>query len=589
MRPSVDVLYEHDPILVQGDGDFIVQHWSGSGTPSDPFVIDRLNITVPGTCIVIKHTRAHFVIRCCYLASPDGPSGKGIVLEDVRNARIEGNRVVNKSQGIVVKSSVGCTVREDYVGGYDSTGVWVFNSRDTVVERCVIEGPSRGTVITASSSVTVATNTIDTAGVSLLLSSSSACNLTGNVVFGGGLFVEGQAAQHYAHTVEGNTVNRRSLGYYVGLYGADIDTNPCGQLFIVQCGNSRFYGGCLDHVAIGVYVLDSWKCTVESIRSSSNANATALVMHSYDITLEGALANRSGTGFEVVSSVECTIAGSEALNCTGTGISVASSVDTRVVNTTALGCATGLKAVGANGTEVRNCTFRENRGSGISIEWSGGVLVTDSTTLGNAGHGTELKACEDIDVLNCTSSWNGGNGISLLYCARCTVNSTRVHDNDDNGIRMRCVTSTVLYDNDVMRNGGFGIYLGVSCTDNLVYGNRIGWNTVANAADYGADNSWDNGSLGNWWDDYTGSGTYAIGGAAGSNDRFPHQLVPPPPTDTLPVTIDPALVRAVSVVSALSVSLLIVIEGYARRHDRTRGPRHHPPGAKTGTTRPTTT
>jgi parallel beta-helix repeat protein len=82
--------------------------------------------------------------------------------------------------------------------------------------------------------------------------------------------------------------------------------------------------------------------------------------------------------------------------------------------------------------------------------------------------------------------------------------------------------------NWIYENGGPGVTL--SGSNNMLFGNKIGWNSGplfgdCNAYDYGLNNTWDDGvSVGNAWHDYSGTGVYSISGIAGSVDRYPSLL-----------------------------------------------------------------
>ncbi|MCK4566405.1 MAG: hypothetical protein KAU48_03760, partial [Candidatus Thorarchaeota archaeon] len=90
----------------------------------------------------------------------------------------------------------------------------------------------------------------------------------------------------------------------------------------------------------------------------------------------------------------------------------------------------------------------------------------------------------------------------------------------------------ILTRNIAINNSRYGFYLNVMSNDNVLYLNRLGYNAEYNALDNGKrdSNIWDDGvSVGNWWSDYDGTGTYDIMGFAYSIDRYPLQW-----TDNIP-------------------------------------------------------
>jgi parallel beta-helix repeat protein len=79
-----------EPIYIYGDSGFTVQNgvFSGSGTASDPYIIEGWHIDRPNADygIYIDHTTAHFVIRDCVI---EGTRQAGIYFNSVRNGRVE--------------------------------------------------------------------------------------------------------------------------------------------------------------------------------------------------------------------------------------------------------------------------------------------------------------------------------------------------------------------------------------------------------------------------------------------------------------------------------------------------------------------
>ncbi len=79
-----------EPIYIYGNSGFNVENgvFSGSGTASDPYIIEGWRIDRPNADygIYIDHTTAHFVIRDCVI---EGTRQAGIYLNSVRNGHVE--------------------------------------------------------------------------------------------------------------------------------------------------------------------------------------------------------------------------------------------------------------------------------------------------------------------------------------------------------------------------------------------------------------------------------------------------------------------------------------------------------------------
>jgi parallel beta-helix repeat protein len=132
---------------------------------------------------------------------------------------------------------------------------------------------------------------------------------------------------------------------------------------------------------------------------------------------------------------------------------------------------------------------------------------------------------------------NNKVGINLRYSSDNTISGTTLANNKP-GMVLQGSNNNIISENNltsVTRQDG--ILLG-SGNLNLIYLNCF--NTFINAADYGFNNSWDNGIKGNYWDDYRGSDDngdgigdipYKIFFSNGSQDNFPLIVCPLPLTE----------------------------------------------------------
>ena len=89
--------------------------------------------------------------------------------------------------------------------------------------------------------------------------------------------------------------------------------------------------------------------------------------------------------------------------------------------------------------------------------------------------------------------------------------------------------NNVLKSNLIINSSSYGAFIDATCYDNIVSNNSFIDNGI-NAKDDGTNNNWDTGTLGNYWDDYSGNDknddgigdiSYNITGSAGSVDNYP--------------------------------------------------------------------
>jgi hypothetical protein len=157
---------------------------------------------------------------------------------------------------------------------------------------------------------------------------------------------------------------------------------------------------------------------------------------------------------------------------------------------------------------IRNCTFFNS-----SINYAGIELI-------NTNNGTF--------TLN-NISLNNGIGIRFSNSDNNIFTSNFIQNNT-NGIIFGdlSINNTVI--TNIITDNSVGVNLtSTSCNGTLLYNNTFS-NNGLNANDDGILNKWDNGTLGNYWDDYTGEdinddgigdSPYSISGTAGNQDNYP--------------------------------------------------------------------
>jgi parallel beta-helix repeat protein len=155
-----------------------------------------------------------------------------------------------------------------------------------------------------------------------------------------------------------------------------------------------------------------------------------------------------------------------------------------------------------------------------------GQVILVEISGGNSG--IEITNSQDISVSN-ASIYGSWNGISLNTASNSTVTYSRVFNNY-RGMLLWSSSYCQISNNSIYSNTENGIELTWFSHNNTILGNSIGWNGITdesgeNAADYGADNHFDDGvSIGNSWSDFNGTTPYEIVGSSGAIDSYPELL-----------------------------------------------------------------
>ena len=194
--------------------------------------------------------------------------------------------------------------------------------------------------------------------------------------------------------------------------------------------------------------------------------------------------------------------------------------------------------------------------SGIRIEHvSNGIAVVEDNFIYNNREAIGLYKSSRTIVRRNNFSYNNifgmfisastNNTITKNYIYKCGMGFRSIESNDNRynnniikyntrGLHFEKSNQNNVTRNEISNNNVYGVKLEVNSLNNNLYENYF-INNGAHAIDNGANNTWDNGEVGNYWDDYIGLDEnydnigdipYYIAGMAESKDNCP--LFTPP-------------------------------------------------------------
>ena len=172
-----------------------------------------------------------------------------------------------------------------------------------------------------------------------------------------------------------------------------------------------------------------------------------------------------------------------------------------------------------NTISFNNCS---DNNYGIKIVFSHNNTISDNICLKNdCGFRMDVSHNNTISFNNCSDN---DYGIQIRFSDENIISDNNC-SNNYNGIYMDGSIENIISDNKITYNSGSTSSRGISITStsnvNLFFKN-IFINNYIHAIDDGYGNQWDNGSIGNYWDDYTG--TDADGDGIGDT---PYDVPPP--------------------------------------------------------------
>jgi len=191
----------------------------------------------------------------------------------------------------------------------------------------------------------------------------------------------------------------------------------------------------------------------------------------------------------------------------------------------------GIFLSNSDNNTVSGNTANNNGYYGIYLYNSDNNTVSGNTANNNSMDGIYLNYSDNNTVSgNTANNTYYHNGISLKYSDNNTISGNTANNNDDSGICLSNSDNNTVSGNTA-NNNNYGIYLHWSDIT-TVSGNYFNDNyrnayTIQNTQ---KDNKWDNGIIGNYWDDYggvdanddgIGDTPYIILGTYLNQDNFP--------------------------------------------------------------------
>lgn len=469
-----------------------------------------------------------------------GTLSYGIEMTSCTNCTVENLTFLESHCGIWMIDSLSCTISNSSISG-DWFPIFADNSDSLSITNCTIESDESPVVLLESKDCTVVNNTFTQSYITFkpYLDVYSYYNY---------------AIDFYVHNIRNNTIDGLFLGYFLNQTNVDLDLEDYGQIIIVNStgfslGPSTitnrtiqvhsFYSHDIqmtdcDILSYGLSVILLIESNDCSLIDCHLAGTNLWLHHSKNFTLlRNIIQSETDSGYTFIYGAylyDCdasTISGNSLFGPMLEGLQIYSSDNITVTENVLERPYFGL-IVDASNSLVAHNHISEGENNGLMLVRSTNTTVEYNdchvNSLTGRGYGLVVDDCVNCTVSSNSAVWSIGNGLRLSDSIGCTISSNVLERNSGTGMYIGFSSNCTIVSNSIQRNTEDGIRIGHS-SNNTLFLNRIGLNHDGNALDDGSNNTWDNGVVGNYWDDYIGSGIYDISGTAQSVDRFPMKLM----------------------------------------------------------------
>ena len=505
----------HEPILITNDDKLAETSSYGTGTESDPFVISGWSFNYTQIAISISWTTKYFVIRECLLMLNISYS-HGISLNNIADgtARIEKNIFQGNSNDILIYEC-------DYVNICDNS----------------MRSSSNNLRITHSKSNHIIENNFSNFFNSIILDN------TNNILVCDNSFLSGKYSSIELYRTVNSTIHNNYFGQNSGVmdewYNQDlvVTNNVFNQssrvglslpeyVFEGIIANNVFYNSGIIFSSAETSGLNN----LEVYNNTVNGLPLGWMIDEQNITLT------ENYGQLILMSCSGIVVENQEINNWSTGIILKDCYDVIVRNNILVGCYEGIKLRFSNNIEIyNNSCIRSFYGISCFSSFQN-IKIYNNTCSFNLGHGISLESEIHSAVIENNHCMNNLIGIKI-YGVENTIIVNNTLKYNLRGIDILLVDDCEIIANKILSNA-IGINMYYYTNDNLIYNNAFIDNNVQ-AVDYGKYNQWCNleTNIGNYWSDYSGVGSYKIGGQANSEDYCPlnEQMEPYPGGPFYPV------------------------------------------------------
>ncbi len=539
-------------------------HWNGTGSADDPYIIENLDINASGSNygMYISGTDAYLVIRNCSLHNADiGISSSGLFLSHSDNVTVFNNTFTNNGVGIHQGVTSGSVTIENNTFSGNYYGIEIINANGAALVSNNFSGNNNDIYVQSASGNLIAFNLCNNMVLYTADNNWIANNTCINdsdhgirIVSSSGNVVVNNTCACKTPTADGKGIWLESSNdniienndCYDCTYGIRLDNSNRNTLDGNPCGGNEN----------GIWLTGSDENIITNNTCAGNTVGVCLTSSSGYNRISGNDIRSNDHGIELESSDHDVVSENTLIGNVYEGVVISGSNHTAIMNNS---CRSSVSAFlvtdNSRNNTLENNSCHEN-GNGIRLHLSGHNVLRNNDLTGNTiGINLESSHVNEIIGNNCSGNVADGifltdssenntlskntcsgatNGIAISGSGNNTVSNNNCSDNtigmsisssgqnntidnntvanNDYGIYFSSSGNNTVSNNTISGNSLYGIYLFHNSDRNLLFGNLLIMNhgssttysgTNVQAYDDGPNNHWDLTGSGNFWCDWS--------------------------------------------------------------------------------------
>ena len=362
-----------------------------------------------------------------------------------------------------------------------------------------------------ATNATLQNNTIQGPGIGIKSSTSTFCHMVGNTLINCGIDIYASMLKE-ANTYDiktSNKINGKPIFYLANStdlsnlhYGnGTVVTNP-GQVILANCANSSILALSIANSSSGVFMVFCKNVSVVNCNFASCFNGVNLMDSDHCQVNDSVFSYCKRNDIYLDLSDNNTISGN-TFEHVSTDVLYLSYSDGNLIKGNNFTCDYGVQSFYSDYNRIIANTFYIQWGSGITLQYARGTQIRNNniTTTGNSAIAIMYTSLNTTVERNNISTAYSGSGLEVFRSNGACINMNNITA-CSMGISITWSNNTIVRGNHVFNN-----YHGINIDrskGNLVFSNNFSSSLFEHAKSDGpsSKNAWDNGTCGNYWDNY---------------------------------------------------------------------------------------